>query len=695
MKVKGSESSQSQDMNNPVVRGASNAPQNMGQEPRVQSQQAMQNGQYVQRTPSTQQGVQNVQSGQRAPQQRQVNTNRQAQNSTVVNQQPQPNTPRQRRQIRGGQMQNNAMSSMPDGTMPNMPNGGMPSPQGVKKKPPTFLFIGIGVVVLIIALVIFSAIAKGKKSGVPVTTAYEKTGRYVLDLYQNALLNHNREDLDVLANTSYIAKEWDYANGSELRNSFINSVCSYVKFEYPKSQAKDAKSNPLVDANGSPITVEADMLSNETITATVVDYEKIALTMEEDRAFIQDMYKKSKLTPEDYIYKYKMADLMIEYILSKGVLPTKTVDISIPIVSGDYIPPTTEVADETEDSESQKSSGVAYKIDNDAVLDDLLFGSEAFHNMEDTFSKIATNWTGKKMETYMADDWVENPEYTEWHDILVQRMEADGGKFTKKSTWEPWYLRDENNNFVYDENGEKVVNYYSIKDENGNDWIQPDEKIMGKVEKEREVDDPFVPESSITYVWCGANFIENEYTGKSDTTMQIGDGSKERPAGVGTEIVTVVLGDDGKYHDVKVTLTGYWIGKNAIDYSIGFSEKNRGFDNSSVVKLITYEVQVENLDKKNDITIDSEMYLADENSNQSARTGTMYGFYGEKITIPAGKITVINDWATSTELERKYVCWGKSFGRNFPTVWFKVLAGNGGVIETYDATASTVNKHNK
>ena len=173
--------------------------------------------------------------------------------------------------------------------------------------------------------------------------------------------------------------------------------------------------------------------------------------------------------------------------------------------------------------------------------------------------------------------------------------------------------------------------------------------------------------------------------------MQIGDGSHERPAHVGTRVVTVAKGTDDYFHDIRVTLTGYWVGDEAIDYAVSFSEKNRGFDVNSVVQLICYEIMVENLEDE-DITISSEMFLSDATSNKSSRTGTMYGFLSDDITIPAGKSVILNDWATSTELKQKYVCWGENFARNFDAVWFAILAGNGGEIEVYDATESTINR---
>ena len=259
----------------------------------------------------------------------------------------------------------------------------------------------------------------------------------------------------------------------------------------------------------------------------------------------------------------------------------------------------------------------------------------------------------------------------------------DNGKFNKRtSKWEPWYLRDENNQYIYDENGEKIVNYYSVKDENGNDWIEPQETIFVPVEKTRKVKAEWNNEDVIMYNWIGTHFLQTDYDGRGSTVVRVGDGSKSRPAGIGTDIITKVLCTNGKYADIKVAMTGYWTGKDAIEYAEKFSSKNRGFSTTSVVQLITFELLIENLTAE-PIEFISEMTLADANSNLSSRTGTVYGF-SEVVTLGPGEQIIINDWATSTELQQKYVCWGKSFGRDYNLVYFDCLAGTG-VIPPYSA----------
>ena len=239
--------------------------------------------------------------------------------------------------------------------------------------------------------------------------------------------------------------------------------------------------------------------------------------------------------------------------------------------------------------------------------------------------------------------------------------------------------RDENNNLILDENGQKIVNYYSVKKEDGTDWIQPDETVFMEVEKTRQVESPWVEEDGCSYTWVGTYYVQNEYTGSNDTVFRVGDGTIDYPAGIGTSIQTKAMGSDGAWHDVRVSLIGYWTDQDAIDYSEMFDKRNRGFTTTSAIRLITFEVLVENLED-NDIEIVSAMALSDNNSNLSSRTGTMYGFTENVLIHPHEKV-VINDWATSTELDQKYVVWGKGFDRQFSLVYFNVLAGTGYIPE--------------
>lgn len=534
----------------------------------------------------------------------------------------------------------------------------------VKKKSTGKLLL-IFLLIIIAVLVVYVVINKLNSTKKVNTVKYEYSGKYTLDILQSAVKNYNKDTLNSLCDNSWLAQEWAYANSDKKQEDWINMVCSYVSFNYP-----------VVDADDSTFCVKTDngyinaMLNNEKFSVTVPDYSAIAELILSDKDNILKVYKSTGYSDKDYNYTSEMEDLLLEYLLSQPSLPTCEVEINIPLIN---------------------AGSKDCKIEDDSNLDNILFGSDSYREMFDAYGKVITGWTGKKTEYYTEKEEQSNPEYTSWKAKLDEYMAQDGGVFKKGiSKWEPWYLRDSSNNYILDENGKWKVNYYTIKDENGNDVKQPDEKIMVEVQKEREVDDPFVGEKVITYTWCGAYYAQNIYKGKSVKEYQVGDGTFEHPAGTGTAIITKVLGSDKKFHDVKVTLVGYWTGKDASSYVVKFSEKNRGFDSTSVVQLICYEVLVENLESS-PITISSEMFLSDSNANQSNRTGSMYGFT-DSVTIDGNSYRVINDWSTSTELDQKYVCWGKDFNREYNVVWFKVLAGSGGEVKQFNANESSINK---
>lgn len=627
-------------------------PQNQQSHPTQQSQ-APQQGQVQQQRPQQRQRVQ--QRPKQRPQQRQ-------QGQQVPNQQMQMN---QQMQQPNGNMQQNA-----------------PKP----KKKGKLIPIVIGVVVIAVVAVVGVKVAGGKKL-VAQEVSYESSGRYALDALANAVSNYDATTIDAAVGVedgdSYIAQEWSYVNDVKLRQEFIKKACAVVTFEYPQVQQMSTTGVGMTDANGSPIMIESYMNNGEAVSVTIPDYEKLSASMDEDKEYILKLFKSSKYSEADYTWNDEMTNLMLQYICDKDSIPTKKIDITLPVrVSVD---------------------GKPY-VEDDALLDDALFGSDEFHDMCAKFSQICLGWTGFKDEHYTEQELQHNPEYDEWLDLFLTYFEADGGVYDKatgtfsnvqkaynksRSKWEPWYLRNDDNEIQKNEDGTYIVNYFSVKDKNGKDWIQPDEKILVDVDKVRQIEDPWVDETVIMYNWIGQNFIQNRYTGSGSTVVRVGDGSFERPAGIGTTIITKVLGTDGLYHDVKVAMMGYWTEQDAIDYAEKFSTKNRGFTTSSVVQLICYEIYVENLENKPITFLSSEMTLTDKNTNVSSRTGTMYGFSGEVTLAAHGDKdeldrTVINDWATSTELAQKYVCWGKDFGRLFSMVYFDCLAGTG-EIPTYSA----------
>lgn len=530
---------------------------------------------------------------------------------------------------------------------------------------------GLIVVVIIIILIIAAVVGMNyyknniKPKGEMAVVDEATTGRGALNKMLAALNVYDPIQLDAIVGVedgdSYLGQEWAYVNNVVLREEYLKKVGGLVTFTYPKVQAMSQGGTPMTDEAGNPIMIDAYMNNGESVTVTIPDYEKIKDLVEADKQTIENLVASAKYKPTDYTYNDELADLMFQWLDDLKDFPTKTVEVKFEIGMSNSVP----------------------YIKSDGEIDTLLFGSDEFHEVNKKFAQICVGYTGYRDELYIDKEEQHNPEYDQWAILFNQYYNEDGGHFRKGvSRWEPWYKRDANNNIIKDAAGNDIVEYYSIKKEDGTDWIQPDKVVLVDVQKTRQVEDPWIEETGILYNTIGTFFIQNLYTGIGSRVTRVGDGTKEHPAGIGTPIITKVLCDDGIYHDVKVAVIGYWTGQDAIDYAETFSTLNRGFTTDSPVKLITYEVQIENLES-NDIVFTSEMTLCDDNSNISSRTGTLYGF-SEKVSLPAHKTITINDWNCSVELPQKYVCWGKSFGRKYSMVYFDILAGTG-VIPPYSA----------
>lgn len=532
--------------------------------------------------------------------------------------------------------------------------------QPKKKKGKALKVFLILVIIAVLAIIGAKFILSNRQA--PQQVSYAGSGRELYDSLQSALQNYKAETIDDLVGKdngdSYLAQEWAYANFNPSREKFILLATSKVKFKYPTVEQKNTKGGTMTDSDGNPVMIESFMNDGEELEVTVLDYQAIGDKIKTDFENIETMMVAKGITKDDYDYQNECIDLLMDYLLKQVELPTTTKKFRLPISNG--------------------------KFKDDIALDKIIFSSDEFHYMCDEFDKIVTGYKPTETQEYYAEEEVHNDEYDEWYKLFKKYYDSDNGKFSKStSKWEPWYKRDKNNKFILDKKGHKIVNYYSVKDKNGNDWIQPSKTIFKKVKKTREVPVTYIAEKGVSHCFLGAYYCQNDYTGLVNAEVKVGDGTLEHPAGVNTPVITKVLCRDGQYHDVRVTMKGYWIGEDAITYAGTFSEKNRGFDPRSVVQLICYEIEVENLEKK-PITFDSEMVLCDKNSNKSPRTGTMYEFKNEEITVSGKSSTIINDWASSTEINQKYVIWGKSFDRHYSTVYFKVLAGTGD-IPTYSA----------
>lgn len=465
---------------------------------------------------------------------------------------------------------------------------------------------------------------------------------------ETALHSYDASTLDkvvgVKEGDSYLAQEWAWVNNNALRQEYIKKMCGLVKFDYSSD--------------------------SETVKVTIPDFDSMAsIVTDDDNKRLISMYMESAgYKDTDYDWTYELADLMCQWVTELKEVPTTTKEIKIPVQNGVVI--------------------------DDSALDDAIFGSDEFHNFEDKFGQVAINWAGKKKEVYFEYEMRDNPEYAKWKERFEHYYFADGGyydsdlgryrggHFSKEySKWEPFYKYQKKGSRKIVQkykNGDLKVRYYSVKDENGNDWIQPAKQTKQKVKKTRMIDDVWEPEHVLLYNVFGTHYIQTSYNGKGYKTFQVGDGTLKHPAGVGTWVITKVLCADGKYHDVRVAVIGYWKGQDALDYLEQIDARNVGHTTESSIQYITYEVRVENLEDDTIVIPSTEMCLADRNANTFGKSGTEYGFT-TNVEIKAHDIVTMNDWDSSTELDQYYVCWGRSFQRTYPFVFFKILAGTGKV----------------
>lgn len=431
-----------------------------------------------------------------------------------------------------------------------------------------------------------------------IVTTYSMTGASGLDSLEEAMQGYSKEDIQssLSSDVSWLSKEEAYANDNKLRISFIEAMISNVEFNYPSVQSVNSRGLMYNKVTNEPLWSDSDMSSGESTYISHVDYNSISNQMMVDRVSILKLVSDKGLKPTDYTYKEDITNLMIEYILSMKSLPMSMSEVAIPVENVPII---------STDSKGRMSSVPNYVVSDDVDIDKLLFSSDDFHSMCDTFSALVS-----------------------------------GGI--------------------------------------------PVAKMVGNEVRSMSVQT--TKESIIPYTWIGAYYCQNELeTGVVEE--QVGDGTFEKPAHLGTTIITKSVDASGSSVDIKLTLDRYYVNKEAIDYLTQFSEKNRGFVSDSNTKLICIEYTVTNL-MSSAITVSDDICLVDKNANQSAKTGNIYGLT-ETVTLGAGESKQLQSWSSSTELDRKYVAWGKSFKREYPVVWFYLLAGDKGFDNSVlDATDS-------
>lgn len=526
---------------------------------------------------------------------------------------------------------------------------------GKKKSGKKTLFVVLGVCLLLVVSVFALLFVKKKidekrAHEASLIVHEEQTSGYAIDRYSSCLSSFDTIALGdgTVVKNSALASEVNIFNSSEAVEEFTKWVCSNSSL---------SGGNYDVKIEGAEFAIDATLES--------VDWSAIGESL--NSAKISAIMEESGVSASDLDLSLKLPSVFISYVMSLEEVPKVSSTIPLTLVR---------VNAEVE------GSVYYYILEDDSLIDEALFSSDAFHSLLESFAKEVVGWTGYKMEKYITQEEQENPDYVAW----LEKLNAEIAKYptwknTSKCLYEPYYLRDENGKIVKDESGNKIVNFYVLfeGDSNGKKikdssspykykYIpEPEHTIMVDVEKERQVEDSWVEGYVFPYNWIGYS-----YSVANGLPIRSGDGSQTNPSGKNTWVLTKLTTLSGSLVDVKIELVNQYRGAEAVQFALDKSEKNRGLDSSSVVELVICEFEITNL-SEDTITFVPDMVLVDAYGSKSSRTGTIYGLPNE-ITLSSGESVIVQDWATSTDMNRYQVAWGRSFDVDTPMVYFNVIS---------------------
>lgn len=187
--------------------------------------------------------------------------------------------------------------------------------------------------------------------------------------------------------------------------------------------------------------------------------------------------------------------------------------------------------------------------------------------------------------------------------------------------------------------------------------------------------------------WVGSYRLS---TGKTKVNPQLGDGTLDNPASVGTGVLyTQGVNKDGKVVDapIRVQLSEFRVGGDAIKWYEDHDARNRGFDVRSNVVQVGMVFTITNLSSEK-LTIHDDSSIADDNGNLASRTGTVYGLQ-DTVTLEPGQSGKLESWTGAQAITGKDIIWGASYmqDKNRMPVYFRVLALAKGDKQVSGATA--------
>ena len=187
--------------------------------------------------------------------------------------------------------------------------------------------------------------------------------------------------------------------------------------------------------------------------------------------------------------------------------------------------------------------------------------------------------------------------------------------------------------------------------------------------------------------WVGSYRLS---TGKTKVNPQLGDGTLDNPASVGTGVLyTQGVNKDGKVVDapIRVQLSEFRVGGDAIKWYEDHDARNRGFDVRSNVVQVGMVFTITNLSNEK-LTIHDDSSISDDNGNLASRTGTVYGLQ-DTVTLEPGQSGKLESWTGAQAITGKDIIWGASYmqDKNRMPIYFRVLALAKGDNQVSGATA--------
>lgn len=488
--------------------------------------------------------------------------------------------------------------------------------------------IGVGKKVLmvliacIVSVCLFGVVRKVYNSQITYPDMMEvdetTTGSYCLRQWQDSI-NSMSDAMGTLVDSEahYLYDEIKYANEDEDRLDFLRKVLGTIEYRVEQVEAKNKYGNTMKDESGNVVYKDSDLSEGESVELYYVDYDAIEVNKEDVQVLLQE----EEISSSSVNYSSDLIGVFCKYISSMEKLP----------ITSDkrYIP-----------SIEKKGNSYTINKEEDINLDKLLFSSDSFRDLMLRFS-VAAGATGE-----------ENPEWTEWNKLSKKK---------KKKVPEPVKVIEELQPTA------EWLKWNNLTDEQKGSATEPE-----KYDKKKLID----------MNWCGAYYLQVEHTDEEGNTSPIsamlGDGSFKNPASIDTDVITNVLTTDEKGKEkvvpIRIRMVEYGVSEEAIDWFESKDERNRGIDVNSEVQYIYYCFKITNLGEE-EITVRDNISLSDSHANMSPRTGEMYGLK-DMLVLKPDESDVLETWGMSTELNKKYVVWGKNFNRKFEPVWFRVLMGN-------------------